>query len=90
MSAIVKVIGTADGRIIDGMIGFVVAWNPHTAFGTADVTVSEDLREARVFDGLAEIIEEWRAVSDAMPVRPTDGQPNRPLMALTIEIVQVG
>lgn len=85
MSSIVLIIGQAgpgstphDGR-------YVVAWNPHTAYGTLECTSTADVAKAHRFDGI-EAFQAWNTVSSVQPTRP-DGRPNKPLTALTIDIM---
>ena len=55
----------------------------HEGRGQADYTY--DVRDALVFPDAAAAMLAWRTVSTVRPWR-ADGEPNRPLTALTIEI----
>ena len=84
-SLFVKIVGAADGTPTPHDGRFVKSWNADTDFGILDVESTDDISEALRFSGLAEAHEQWSATSSVQPTRPTDGKPNRPLTALTIE-----
>lgn len=86
-SSIVKIIGAADGTVTPHDGRFIIDWNPHVKAGTLEVTSTDNPGEARVFNNGAEFVE-WKTISRVQPVRPWDGKPNRPLAALTIEILK--
>lgn len=65
---------------------YVKAWNPHTPFGVLAVTSTDDVSKARQFTNTAEAMKEWNTVSNIESVRP-DGRPNKPLTAVTVEIL---
>ena len=86
----VKIVGLANGQphpIHSGR--YVVSWNPHTRAGTLDITSTADLAQATRF-ALREVFDTWRAISKRQPRRPWDHKPNRPLTAITVEIVRLG
>jgi hypothetical protein len=87
VSARVRIVGAADGVTVTPHDGrFLVAWNPHTQAGTLELTSTADPRKAARLE-LAAILEQWRTRSRKQPSRPWDGRPNRPLTAVTIEII---
>lgn len=53
--------------------------------GRGFMTFTHDVRRAMRFNDVQDLMEFWRTQSRTVPLRP-DGQPNRPLTALTIEI----
>jgi hypothetical protein len=55
--------------------------------GRGVVEFTENPHEARRFDDFMAVIDCWRQVNPAHPVRD-DGKPNRPLTSFTIEPVQ--
>lgn len=87
MSSIVRIVGAPipgirtphDGR-------FVVSWDPHTAHGEIRITSAADWKQARLFADAQEVLAEYGTVSKVQRVRP-DGGANRPLTALTIEVI---
>ena len=83
---LVRVVGTPSGQVTPHDGRFVVSWNPHTEFGVAELVTSDDHNAARVFADAAEVLGEYSTTSSVEPRRPTDGEPNRPLTAFTIEI----
>ena len=83
---IVKIIGAADGTKTPHDGRFLKAWNPHTEFGVLAVESTDKEGEALHFDSVASVFDDWQATSSVQANRPTDGQPNRPLTAITIEI----
>jgi hypothetical protein len=82
------VICDANGGTISHSGRFVVAWNPHTKAGRLEVVSTDDMGQARRFE-YRELMDEWRTVSRVESVRPWDGRPNRPLTAITINVVAV-
>lgn len=88
MSVIVKIIGAwGGGTPHDGR--YLVSWNSNTRFGTLHCVSTADPLVAKRFDNGGVALEEWGKRSVIDPNRPNDGRPNRPLTALTVEIVQV-
>lgn len=87
MTNIVRIVGTANGGSTPHDGCYVVAWNPHTKFGTCEIDTTRDLTKARRFKNPAQILDEWTTVSVVQRKRP-DGKPNRPLSGLTIEITK--
>lgn len=85
MSSIVKIIGAAGGTRTPHDGRYVVAWNPHTRYGMLECESTDDVTKAHQFDG-ADAFRAWTTVSSVQAVRP-DGLPNKPLTALTIEIM---
>ena len=79
---LVKVEGAADGSTTPHDGRYVVAWNPHTEFGTLELTSTADKAKAARFTN-AQVFEEWNTVSRVQPRRP-DGKPNKPLTGITI------
>ncbi len=84
---IVKIVAAADGTSTPHEGMFVKRWNADTRFGVLDVDSTNKKSEALRFADVAEALEQWRAISTVEPRRPTDHRPNRPLTALTIELV---
>jgi hypothetical protein len=87
MTAVVRVIGISAGGSSPHDGRYVVAWNPHSRFGTCLIDTTDKIADARRFTP-EEAMREWKTVSDVEPVRP-DGKPNRPLAGLTVEIIRV-
>jgi hypothetical protein len=84
---IVKIIRAADGTATPHDGRYIVRWHPHVRHGTLAVTSTADIEQATRFT-LREILETRRSISRVEPYRP-DGEPNRPLAAITIEITEV-
>jgi hypothetical protein len=57
--------------------------NPREAWQTGDIVVTNKLELAMKFGSLVEVLDTWKTQSTLVPLRP-DGEPNRPLSALTI------
>lgn len=87
MISIVKVVCAADGNQTPHDGRYVVAWNPHTIAGDCSITTTDDIAAARRFEGGA-AFREWRTVSRVQKIRPWDSALNRPLTALTVEVVK--
>jgi hypothetical protein len=86
VSVVVRVICAADGLTQTPHDGrWIVEWNPHVPFGTLAVTSTADRAKAKRFPSGIDAMRQWQTVSRAQAYRP-DGEPNRPLAALTVEI----
>jgi len=86
---IVKVIGAASGAIRTPHDGrYVVAWDPHTKFGTLSLTSTNDITQAHHFPSVGAAMAEWSTISSIQLRRP-DGLPNKPLTGLTIATERV-
>lgn len=91
MATIVRVIAAAPGgKATPHDLRYIVRWSPHTRAGLEylDVETTDDPAKARRFEG-AEAFVEWNTVSRVQPVRPWDRRPNKPLSALTVQMVNV-
>ena len=86
MSVVVKIEGAASGAPTPHDGRYVLFWNPHSAFGFADLVTTDDRYKARQFRDAAHALEEYRTVSNVEKRRPTDGKPNRPLSAFTVTL----
>lgn len=82
---IVKVVCASDGSSTPHDGRWVVAWNPHTAFGLLELTSTANRAAAQRFGGPHEVLREWKTISMRHPLRP-DGKANRPLSGLTISL----
>lgn len=80
MKVTIQVLGAADDTKTPHDGRYVVAWTPHTRYGTLACTTTQDRAQASRFTK-AEAYMRWRTISMRDPVRP-DGKPNRPLAAL--------
>jgi len=85
MSVIVKVIGASSGIVTPHDGRWVVEWNPHVTFGTLALTSTDDPAKAKRFPSIADVMRQRQTVSRMQTYRP-DGQPNRPLSGIDIEI----
>lgn len=63
-------------------------YDPEGNAGFGDIQVTNDPRQALLFDSPSDALTLWKVTSKTRPVRP-DGNPNRPLTAFTIEIISV-
>ena len=57
---------------------------PHTVY----LTTTLNLLEAKKFDNVAAALEFWKLTDERCPLRP-DGEPNRPLTAFSVEVVDM-
>jgi hypothetical protein len=88
MSVVLRVVGDAYGTDTPHA-GRLIAWyNPDTPYGTLELVTTSDPKEAKVFAEEVEALEYWRQISAVEPLRP-DGKPNRPLTALTVNILSL-
>lgn len=85
MAFVMQVMSLADGRPckLDGQ--FYVQWD--TGEGDRKMEQQEfsrDINKAMRFASQTDAMEEWKRVSTILPIRPHDGQPNRPLTSLNV------
>jgi hypothetical protein len=83
---VVLITGAADGTPTPHDGRYLVAWNPHTEYGALELTSTDRRIEAYRFFRPVEVLFQWQMVSNVEPWRP-DGQPNRPLTGITIQVV---
>lgn len=88
MPVVIRIVRAENGTRTPHDGRFLVAWNPHQPYGTLAVTSTDDISKARRFSGVFRAISDARTISRVQPRRP-DGLPNRPLSALTFEVVPV-
>lgn len=67
---------------------YLASYDPDACEGRGDIKVTRDIGLARRFADAREVLEEWRRQSTVQPLR-SDGKPNRPLTAYTIQPKQV-
>jgi len=67
---------------------FIVECDFDAYDGQGAVMFSNAPGRAKHFDTFAEAFEYWRGISKVRPIR-TDGKPNRPLTAFTVEILTI-
>jgi hypothetical protein len=67
---------------------YLLAYDPDAHEGQGFFDATRDIKEAMHFDSIAKAWECWAQVSTVKPKR-ADGQPNRPLTAMSITVVQV-
>jgi hypothetical protein len=85
---IIQLIGTADGLTHCGPLAqYVFAFNPDGNQGFGHIAITNDPDQALKFPDFIAALNFWRQQSTVRPLR-TDGQPNRPLTAYTVEFVQ--
>lgn len=87
---VIRVVGS-QGTVMNcqGVLGgFVSAYDPDAFGGHGDVAVTQDLQEAIQFPDPHLAAKFYRRRSHLRPTRG-DGQPNRPLTALTVQILPV-
>lgn len=85
----IQILGPAVGGASPYNDTFLVGcdFNGRDGWGTYDV--SGDPGDARRFKTMADAVDYYRRTSDVRPIRP-DGRPNRPLTALTVEVIPEG
>jgi len=88
MAHVLRVRGLANGAESPHDGRYVKRYNPNTPFGELALTSTEDMAAARKFETMDDVLAYRQAVSKAEPLRP-DGQPNRPLSGLHLEVVLV-
>ncbi len=68
---------------------YLRSYDPEGANGRGVAEFTPHLHLALVFDSVQEAVACWRQVPASRPLRE-DGQPNRPLTAMTMEFVTAG
>jgi hypothetical protein len=82
---IIRIFATAAGEGFPFDV-FLVDCDFDAHGGLGAITFSNSPDKARRFIGIAEALEFYRTVSPRFPVR-SDGEPNRPLSAFTVEFI---
>lgn len=80
-------VGFANGEpsAYDGQ--YLERFDPEYEGGLGRVWTTSDPNKAKLFDNAADALLLWKTQSQTNPLR-SDGKPNRPMTALTIEIVE--
>jgi hypothetical protein len=84
---LMKVVAMADGRPGNWAGTYLHSADFDANAGIGDMAFTSDPQRAMRFADARAALELWRTQSTVLPLRP-DGKPNRPLTALTIEIVE--
>lgn len=87
MAVAIRVLAANQHRVPQGGVWLVSA-DVDAFDGRGDVAFSTDPAEAMTFASIREAMAFWKQPSTVRPYRP-DGKPNRPISALTIEVVAV-
>jgi hypothetical protein len=67
---------------------FLKSFDPDGNNGRGEYDTARDLSEAQLFITAKDAINLWQTVSKLRPFRP-DGEPNKPLTAFNIEILEI-
>ena len=84
---LMKVVAMADGRPGNWVGMYLHSADFDANGGIGDMVFTADPARAMRFPDTRSALKMWRTQSTVLPLRP-DGQPNRPLTALTVEIVE--
>jgi hypothetical protein len=86
----IKLIGRADGiaSVRDGK--WLVSCDVDARDGAGEIMYSPIEDMARTFESAGDAMAYWQRTSTVHPVRLSDGKPNKPLTAYTVEISKVG
>jgi len=88
MPVVIHIISLADGRPSEYDGQYLHSYDIEGRDGRGNFNVTRFKALALKFPNHAKAFEVWKTQSKTRPLRP-DGQPNRPLTAFTIEIVEV-
>jgi hypothetical protein len=88
MPCVIKALGYADGRPCWLAGTYLVSFDFEAAGGRGKGKWAQSKKIAHHFHDAGEAMEFWRTQSKTVP-RRIDGEPNRPLTSLTIEIEPV-
>ena len=89
MTCVLQALGFANGMPCPHEGLYLEAFDFEADDGLGFGEFTEDIDRAMQFEDVMAAGEFWRTISKTRPVRP-DGQPNRPLTALCVEIVKEG
>lgn len=89
MTCVIKIIGSCIGipTSVDGK--YLTKYDPDFRSGRGFVDGSDKIGDAIFFADKKEAMEFWKQPSKTHPIRSTDGKPNRPLTAYTVEIIEI-
>lgn len=89
MRAVIRLIGLAGGgpTLLDGR--FVEDYDPAAHDGRGALKTTDDPQRALKFPDVGEAIAFWRAPAPPPHHLRLDGQPNRPLTAFTVEVIEL-
>lgn len=88
MSSVIVAVGFANGTPCPHEGQYLRTFDFDAFNGGGYGTFTWDARKAMRFATKGNAMEYWRTVSKVKPTRP-DGQPNRPLTALSVEIKEL-
>jgi hypothetical protein len=84
--SVIRIVGLANGQPTDAAGLYVQDYTPDGHDGRGDLVLTDDQRQAKVYPDAAAAWADWRRTSTTHPARETDGKPNRPMTAFTVEI----
>lgn len=84
------IVGSAEGTYSgeNGENVYLKSYDPDGNNGFGDIEITIEPSEAMLFEDSGKAMEEWKRVSTVRPLR-TDGKPNRPLSAYTVQIESI-
>lgn len=83
----IRLIETALGERLPGVV-WLASFDPAANDGRGAVVGTPDRAKAAIFDDFGHAMRVYKASPACHPTRETDGKPNRPLTAYTIEVVR--
>ena len=86
MASVIRIVSNADGKPTGAEGLFVQEYSPDGYDGRGDLVLTSHLEGAKRYDDAAAALADYRAVSETHPTRPSDGRPNRPMTAWTVEV----
>lgn len=87
MPCVVKLWGVLGRSALDGM--YLRAYDAEAHNGRGHIITTPDRANAMRFDDAGHVMRVYRAVPKCHPRRETDGRPNRPLTAYTVEVESI-
>ena len=83
---LIALTGDLTGGVGDARLGqYLMTYNPEAFFGRGDISTTDDVQKARTWPNARLAMEEYRVIPQSRRFR-SDGKPNRPLTAFTVEI----
>jgi hypothetical protein len=83
--AIIRIVGMVNGEPTE----FDSRYITDVDFKNKIIKHTGEPWKAKIFDDKPAAMEFWKTVDPDEPLRPWDGQPNRPLTCFTVEVIDI-
>lgn len=89
MTVVVKIIGYADGSTSEHDGRYLAWWDVAANNGFGSLGTVERPADAFHFRDARNALAAWRSIPSNHPRRLSDGKPNRPLTAFSVEVIDL-